>query len=156
MGSRVALNAETVARSAHGSSLNKHDGEPYIHHVERVVAHLARLGADEVTLAVAWLHDVVEDTHVTLDEIRLHFGDEVAAAVDAITHRRNEPRVDYYERVGRNRTALMVKMADGGDNTDPARKANLDPATRERLDRKYAIQARHLLAWALHYHMKEN
>lgn len=133
----IVLKAEIFARTAHGDALNQHDGERYILHVERVVAHLERAGSGPVVLVVAWLHDVVEDTDVDLDDIEAHFGREVRDAVDAITHRRGEPRSDYYHRVGRNRIALAVKLADGRDNQDPWRKAALDPITKARLQEKY-------------------
>lgn len=48
---------------------------------------------------VAILHDVVEDTDITLDDISYRFGEVIADAVDAITHRKNEPREEYYTRV---------------------------------------------------------
>ncbi len=150
----VEQQARDLAVQAHGEDLNQHDGEPYIRHVERVVEHLRRMGADEVTLAVAWLHDIVEDTVVTIEQIRYLFGEVIGDAVDAITHRKHEPRVAYYERVGPNRLALTVKMADGRDNQDPERKARLAPETRERLDRKYRLQNWCLMPWIIH-HLKE-
>lgn len=146
--------ARLLAVAAHGDALNRHDGEPYIRHVIRVVEHLRSLGANEIVLAVAWLHDVVEDTEVTLEQIRDRFGDEIAAAVDAISHRPHESRIDYYQRLGRNLTALIVKMSDGRDNQDPDRKALLEEDTRARLQRKYEVQNYHLFPWIIH-HLKE-
>lgn len=147
--------ARDLAIAAHGDTLNKHDGEPYIHHVRRVVEYLREAGAGENVLAVAWLHDVVEDTDVTLEQIRRLFGSTIATAVDAITHRKGEPRVEYYRRVGANLDALIVKMADGRDNQDPARKAALLLTTRQRLEAKYQAQNWHLMPWIIS-HLKEN
>jgi (p)ppGpp synthase/HD superfamily hydrolase len=149
--SEVEEHARLFAREAHAGQRNKHDGEPYIRHVERVVEHLRKMGADDITLAIAWLHDVVEDTDSTLDDVRNVFGDTIHDAVDALTHRRNEPRLDYYLRVGANRRALTVKMSDGRDNQDPARKAVLDPDTRSRLTLKYQIMNWALAPWIIHH-----
>ncbi len=134
--------AKTRAAQAHQGQSDK-AGRPYIEHPERVVGHLVNPTADEVV--VAWLHDVVEDTEVTLEEIEREFGSTVAAAVNAITRRPDEADSDhYYARVRTNPTALKVKAADLADNTDPARLALLDPQQRARLEGKYA-HARHEL-----------
>lgn len=150
----VDVAAESYARMAHSGQVNPHNGEDYISHVERVVAHLAKSGADATILAVAWLHDTVEDTTATLQMIEDLFGAEIAAAVDAITHRRGETRLAYYDRVGANRIALTVKMSDLRDNTDPDRKADLAEATRVRLALKYQVAHRALIPWIIK-HLKE-
>ena len=132
------------ARAAH-AHLGQFDkaGRPYIEHPERVVGHLVNPTANEVV--VAWLHDVVEDTEVTLQEVEEEFGATVAAAVDAIARRPDEANSDhYYARVKASPIALKVKAADLADNTDPARLALLDPKQRARLEVKYA-HARHQL-----------
>lgn len=134
-GPRAVATAALIATLAHSGQTDK-AGLPYIDHPRRVVGLLNTPTTQEQV--VAWLHDVVEDTPVTLDAIAAAFGPAVAAAVDAITHRRNEPRVDYYARVRANPTAVRVKLADIADNTNPDRLAALDPATAERLTRKYA------------------
>ncbi len=72
------------AREAHAGQKRK-SGEDYITHPVAVAAILATLGMDAETLAAALLHDVVEDTGVTLDDIREHFGDSIAALVDGVT-----------------------------------------------------------------------
>ena len=136
---RVVRHAEHVARLAHGNALNKHNGEPYITHVERVVGYLLDADVSPTTLAVGWLHDVVEDTAMTLVGLRaLGFAPEILDAVDAITQRPHEARLDYYARVGPTLSALQVKLlGDMRDNTDPERRKALPQATRDRLDGKY-------------------
>ena len=122
--------AGTIAARAHRGQLDK-AGRPCTEHPERVVGHLVNPTADEVV--VAWLHDVVEDTEVTLQEVEHEFGPTVAAAVDAITLRPDEAdSANYYARVKANPVALRVKAADLADNTDPARLALLDPAQDQR------------------------
>lgn len=148
--------AEHVARMAHGAAPNKHCGEPYIHHVERVVASLEDSGAQPLTVCVAWLHDVVEDTDVPLSEIFYAFGATIGTAVEAITHRPHEPRAAYYERVGHDRLALTVKLADLRDNTDPDRRACLDPAVAARLRAKYERSHRALIPHLVWHLEQEN
>ena len=90
------------------------------------------------------MHEVVEDTEVTLQEVEQQFGSTVAAAVNAITRGPEEADSDYYARVKANTIALNLKAADLADNTDPARLALLDSTQRARLEVKYA-HARHEL-----------
>jgi (p)ppGpp synthase/HD superfamily hydrolase len=131
------------ALRAHAEQVDK-AGEPYIEHPARVAATAARVGVEAE--AVGWLHDVVEDSPVTLDELRAAgLPESVVAAVDALTRRDGEPAEDYYRRVAGDRLARVVKDADLADNADPARLARLDEATRVRLCAKYA-HAREMLA----------
>ncbi len=76
--------AYALAREAHEGQKRK-SGEDYITHPVAVAAILADLGMDAHTLAAALLHDVVEDTGVTLDDIREEFGEEIASLVDGVT-----------------------------------------------------------------------
>ena len=93
---------------------------------------------------MAWLHDVVEDTPTTLEDVEAAFGPLVAAGVDAMTHRPGEPSLEYYARVRANPIALAVKAADLADNTDPARLDVLTPELQARLEAKYGIARREL------------
>jgi (p)ppGpp synthase/HD superfamily hydrolase len=76
--------AHAFAQRAHHGQLRK-DGQPFIGHPERVAALLEGLGYADAVVAAALLHDVVEDTPVTLEEVRAAFGDRVAALVAAVT-----------------------------------------------------------------------
>ena len=67
---------------------------------------------------VGYLHDTVEDTPLTIDEIRRQFGDETAQAVDAVTRRDGEEWDDYIRRVGENPVARQVKISDLIDNSN--------------------------------------
>lgn len=128
--------AMTCAWSVHMGQVDK-AGRSYVEaHLRDVVRRLQ--DEDEITQAVGWLHDTVEDGDATvLRDLREAFPSEVIDAVVAITHRPNEPRVAYYARVAANPIALRVKLADIASNTDPDRMALLDPLTRERLAEKY-------------------
>ena len=135
----LVTEAKDVATAAHEGQMDK-AGAPYIGHPGRVAGHVPRHAAAEdleAAQAVAWLHDVVEDTPVTLDDLARQFPADVVAAVDAMTKRADEDRDAYYRRVRANRIARAVKLADLDDNTDPVRTARLDPVTRQRLAAKY-------------------
>jgi hypothetical protein len=126
-----------LAMEAHAGQLDK-VGQPYIGHPGRVAVAVVSEGHSDEVEAVAWLHDVVEDCPVTLDDLRMHgFTEEVVEAVDAISKRRGERLETYYERVKANPIALVVKQHDVADNADPARLALVAPDTRDRLRAKY-------------------
>ncbi|HEX6876831.1 MAG TPA: bifunctional (p)ppGpp synthetase/guanosine-3',5'-bis(diphosphate) 3'-pyrophosphohydrolase [Nocardioidaceae bacterium] len=76
--------AYLVAEKAHGSQTRK-SGDPYITHPLAVSTILADIGMTEPTLCAALLHDTVEDTPYTLEELRNDFGDEIALLVDGVT-----------------------------------------------------------------------
>ncbi|MGZ4477345.1 MAG: RelA/SpoT family protein [Nocardioidaceae bacterium] len=76
--------AYVTAEKAHGTQARK-SGDPYITHPLAVATILADIGMTEPTLCAALLHDTVEDTSYTLEELRRDFGDEVAALVDGVT-----------------------------------------------------------------------
>lgn len=102
---------------AHAGQLDK-SGLPYVLHP----LHLAEQMPDEVSAAVALLHDVVEDTPCTLDKLReLGFPDEVLAAVDLLTHRKGVPYMDYVAAIRPNPVARRVKIADLQHNSDLTR-----------------------------------
>lgn len=140
----LSSRARGIAMDAHKHQKDK-CGEPYIGHPMRIaMAVRAENYSDEVE-AVAWLHDVVEDTPWTLDMLRdADFPESVVEAVDAISKRKGENFETYYERVKANPLALVVKWHDVADNADPARLARVAPDTRDRLREKYE-RARKLL-----------
>ncbi|MFE5136809.1 RelA/SpoT family protein [Streptomyces fagopyri] len=83
--------AYVLAESSHRGQMRK-SGEPYITHPLAVTLILAELGAETTTLTASLLHDTVEDTEVTLDQVRSEFGDEVCYLVDGVT---KLEKVDY-------------------------------------------------------------
>ncbi len=76
--------AYVTAEKMHGTQMRK-SGDPYITHPLAVTTILADIGMTEPTLAAALLHDTVEDTPYTLEQLRVDFGDEVAQLVDGVT-----------------------------------------------------------------------
>lgn len=83
--------AYVLAESSHRGQMRK-SGEPYITHPLAVTLILAELGAETTTLTASLLHDTVEDTEVTLDQVQEQFGDEVCYLVDGVT---KLEKVDY-------------------------------------------------------------
>ena len=76
--------AYTASADAHTGQMRK-TGESYIHHPIAVARIVAELGLDDVTIAAALLHDAVEDTGMSLDDVARDFGEDVAAIVDGVT-----------------------------------------------------------------------
>jgi hypothetical protein len=134
----LVLAAEMYARLAHYGQVDK-AGEPYARHPARVVDTLIRRGVtDEITLAAAWLHDVVEDTAVSIAEIIRMFGLDVARLVNAVSREPGEDPASYYARIVAEGTAAVeIKEADIADNSDPDRLALLPEAVADRLRTKY-------------------
>jgi (p)ppGpp synthase/HD superfamily hydrolase len=139
--------ARDIATSAHAGQVDK-TGHAYITHPTRVAERVCRLFPDAPSevQAAALLHDVLEDTSTTADDlVAAGIPQLVVDAVDAVTKRDHEPAEQYFARVRANPWAVQVKTADIEDNTDPDRVAQLDPATRDRLEAKYT-RSRALLA----------
>lgn len=139
--------ARVIATAAHRDQVDK-TGHPYVTHPLRVTDRVGRLFPDAPigVRATALLHDVIEDTPITADDLlRAGLPAEVVAAVDAVSKRPGESDEAYFARIRANAWAVMVKTADIEDNTDPSRVAQLDAETRDRLEHKYA-RSRMLLA----------
>lgn len=124
--------AMKLAYRAHHGQVDK-GGIPYIFHPY----HLAQQMPDEYTTCVALLHDVVEDTDVTLEDIRKSFPTEVADAVAVMTHAKDEPYLDYIKRVSLNPIAKIVKLADLRHNSDQTRMEGASQATLAYFQEKY-------------------
>lgn len=126
--------AVAIAWRAHEGQLDK-AGRPYIHHPLRVMAGVS----GEHAKMAAVLHDVVEDTSITAEELLAHgCPPPVVRAVVALSKTSGEPQANYLRRVAADPLALTVKRADIADNANPERLALLEPATRDRLTAKYA------------------
>lgn len=128
-----------IATIAHGDQKDK-CGEPYIFHPLRVMMTVQ----GSLYRQVAVLHDVIEDTETTLEDLEVHFSPDVTDALKAITHASHEPYIDYLNRVMANPIAKVVKIADIKDNASPSRLYKLDPPTIERLTKKYSMALKYL------------
>jgi len=108
--SELISRALAKAEAAHaGQTRNGSGGLPYIEHPRMVAATLAERGYDETTLAAALLHDVVEDSDTTVEDLRAEFGEEIADLVDALSD--DESIDSYRERKDEHRR--RVAAADG-------------------------------------------
>ena len=125
-----------IATTAHEGQVDKL-GEPYQSHVARV---MARFDFDDLDAKLtAALHDVVEDTNLTLGDLRAAgCPDGVLAAVEAMTEREGETYDAFIQRVAANPLARRVKAADLCDNSDEERLGQLSPDLASRLRSKYA------------------
>lgn len=108
--------AMNLAYKAHHGQLDK-SGVPYIFHP----IHLAEQMNDEVSCCVALLHDTVEDTDVTLEDLAKEFPREVVDAVGLLTHAEGEDYFDYVRAIKTNPVATKVKLADLAHNGDQSR-----------------------------------
>ncbi|GAA0719411.1 bifunctional (p)ppGpp synthetase/guanosine-3',5'-bis(diphosphate) 3'-pyrophosphohydrolase [Dactylosporangium roseum] len=141
---RTVNDARELAYAAHRSQVDK-AGRPYFEHVAEVARRL-EYHSDEAVMA-GYLHDIVEDTDVTLDQLRaMGFPEAVVRAVDAVTWREGEDYMGLIARAAADPLGRLVKLADNATNSDEARLALLDEATADRLRRKYARAREVLLA----------
>lgn len=109
-----------IAARAHAGQLDK-GGQPYILHPLRV---MLRVSGDSERMA-AVLHDIVEDTDITLENlIQEGFAAEVVLAVQALTKKPGESRLEAAARAAANPIARTVKLADNAENMDLGRIAN--------------------------------
>ena len=124
----MTMKAWRLCEKLHEGQTDK-AGEPYWMHPWRV-AHI--VGGNAYDVCVAYLHDVVEDTDATLDELAGEFPAQVTAALDAITRRDGEVYKEYISRLAEDRIAYRVKVADLLDNLDPSRSGSLSDTAKIR------------------------
>lgn len=104
--------------------------------------HLAEQMDDEATTCAALLHDVIEDTDTTLDDMTLAgMPDAVVEAVGLLTHKRGTPYMDYIEGLADNPIAKKVKLADLEHNSDLSRLPEVTERDLKRIEKyKRAIE----------------
>ena len=122
---------------AHKDQIDK-SGMPYVFHP----FHLAEQMADENTTIVALLHDVIEDTEYTLDDLRkFGFAEDVLSAISLMTHADDVPYMDYVVKIKTNPIAKAVKLADLKHNSDMSRLDRITQTDEERAKKyKQAIE----------------
>ena len=114
--------AYLVAKEGHAGQ-TRASGEPYINHPLNVAAILAELQLDDTTIAAAILHDVVEDTLFTLDEIEDMFGSEIALLIDGVTKigkiyfkTKEQQQIEAYRKLiiatAKDLRVILIKLAD--------------------------------------------
>ncbi len=119
---KIIKRAYDFAKEKHGDQLRK-SGEPYIIHPVQVAYILAGLELDNATICAALLHDVAEDTDVTIQDISKEFSPEIAEMVDGVTKLGNlkytsaeEQQVENYRKMflamGKDIRVILIKLAD--------------------------------------------
>lgn len=108
--------AMKIAYAAHHGQAD-YNGIPYIFHP----LHLAEQMEDEVSCCAALLHDVAEDTDLTLEDLAKEFPEEIMAVLRLLTHEKNVPYFDYVRAIKANPIAVKVKLADLDHNGDQTR-----------------------------------
>ena len=120
MSSSLIFRALQYATEAHEGQVRKYSGEPYIVHPIEVMEIVKTVEHDDAMLAAALLHDVVEDTNVTIEEIESSFGADVAALVSDLTdvskpedgNRKLRKAMDRAHSAKSSARAQTVKLAD--------------------------------------------
>jgi (p)ppGpp synthase/HD superfamily hydrolase len=109
-----------IAVEAHKGQLQK-NGLPYVLHPLKMML----LMPSSTAKIVAVLHDVVEDSDWTFEQLKAEgFSQEILDALDCLTHRKYEPYADYINKIATNKLAIEVKLADLKDNIDITRISN--------------------------------
>lgn len=114
----------------HNGQFDK-SGLPYVFHPFTVAFNMK----DEETCIVALLHDIVEDTPCTFEELETMFSEEIADAIKLMTHSAEEDYFSYIERLSNNRIASMVKISDLRHNSDESRLNNITEKDIKRIEK---------------------
>lgn len=128
--------AMKLAYAAHHGQVDQ-SGQPYVFHPY----HLAEQMKDEITVCVALLHDVMEDTEITYDTLAKEFPKEVMDALLLLTHQKGVDYYDYVRAIKQNPYAKAVKLADIAHNSDQTRMAGCERVPEEKMEywrEKYA------------------
>jgi len=104
----VIEHAKRIAEAAHKGQTRRDKQTPYFRHVETVAESV-----EDRLKPIAYLHDVVEDTPITIEQLReVGFPEYIVTAVDLLTHRNSEPNIQYWGKIAKNKDAALVKIAD--------------------------------------------
>ncbi len=135
----LTIKAMRMAYEAHKEQYDK-GGVPYIFHPYHVAEQLD----EEYDICVALLHDIVEDTDVTIEDLtNAGFPEEIVEAVRLMTKTKGEDYFEYVRRIKGNPIARKVKLQDLAHNSDPTRLVNGREKNMEQLE-KYS-KARKIL-----------
>ena len=130
-----------LAAKAHAGQLDK-GGNPYIMHPLRILINHCADESNDVKIC-AVLHDAVEDSPLTLDDLRNEgFSQEIVAAIDCLSRREGENYDDYISRILTNLLACTVKRGDLADNMDLTRIPNPTAKDEKRLKKYQKAAAR--------------
>lgn len=129
--------ARDLAQQYHRGQFDKIGNDYFSSHVEPVANLTRSWGGTEYQVTAAYLHDLVEDTPITIEYLETHFPLPVVHIVDRLTKPKGMNYQTFIENIILFEPAVLVKLADITSNMDPARLFYIDPDTRHRLVDKY-------------------
>lgn len=113
-------------------------GRPYIEHLTRVFLRVCEAGGDRIQQIAALLHDAIEDGRTSADDLlKAGVPREAVGLVLILTKETGQTYASYVLGIKAHEQAILVKLCDLADNSDPERLALLDAATADRLRTKY-------------------
>lgn len=126
---KILSEALMFSHAGHSLQKRKYSGEEYWKHLDRVVLMVSKKTDDAEVIAAAYLHDTVEDTEITLEDIREKFGDRVAGFVAELTHeytkeaypdlnRATRKAAETERMVDMSHEAKLIKRCDIADNVN--------------------------------------
>lgn len=119
-----------IAQKAHAGQVDK-AGKDYILHPMTVASYMDT----DIEKTIAYLHDVLEDTDVTVDALRKIFPNEIVDTLITLTHRKDESYFEYIQRVSKSKLAKKIKVADLLHNLDITRIKEPTKQDYERLEK---------------------
>ena len=139
----LVTKAFNFAKVAHAGQLRK-NGEPYFNHVFATGMNLAKLEMDAVTIAAGIMHDVLEDTDITVAEMKKEFGDEIVFLVEGVTklgtlkyqgiERHAESLRKFFVAMAHDIRVVIIKLADRLHNVDTIEHLTVDKQKRVALE----------------------
>ena len=123
-----------------GTSWTDRSGTPYIFHP----FHVAEQMDDELSVCTALLHDVIEDTEITFEDLTGEFPEEVVEALRCLTRDKNMNYFDYIRKLRKNPIAKKVKQADLLHNSDVTRLSDCENMSAEQISRLHGRYKRAL------------
>lgn len=127
---KLTRKAMIIAYNAHQNQFDKAN-IPYIYHP----IHIAEQMDTELECIVALLHDVVEDTDITLNDLEKEFPKEVIDLLKILTHDKKVDYIEYIKKVKTNPIATKIKIADLKHNSDITRLENITTTDLKRIEK---------------------
>lgn len=133
----LVAKAYVVAVNAH-AGVGRKSGEPYLNHPLRVAKRIQDAGYDNEVVAIALLHDAVEDSELTLADLRAFgFSPRIVSGIDSVTKRDGETYPEAVARASSHPDGKLVKLSDNLDNSSPEQLLPFSEEKREKQIRKY-------------------
>ena len=149
--SKIVNDAFSIALSSHKGQRRKYSDEPLLAHPFRVMKKLLPLNPSDEILAASLLHDVVEDTETSLEEIERKFGTYVAELVKGVTKRGKKDPLEILEDTAKDYSeVILIRLADRLDNFSDR------DSLPERVLQKYYSQNPKLLDISRMYNIKND